>query len=178
MPLKRRIRCRYATAPSQGCAYTFQWTFVMHDSVPLILCGGRAGEAISIQPNERRRPARPSFSDVSPVRAVQVSMQVSTVVRSGVEPLPATYQIAMLPLQHRTMFVQVSGSYGNRTHLPALKGRYPLTDRRTSPVRAACAQRAGRRSNPRLLVFSQALDRLSYRPVSILSSVLRMFSSS
>ena len=48
----------------------------------------------------------------------------------------------------------------------ALKGQYP------EPIdeRAVCIHRAqwvGRRSNPRLLVFSQALDRLSYRPKSV-----------
>ena len=30
---------------------------------------------------------------------------VGRVVRTGVEPAPATYQIAMLPLQHRTVFI-------------------------------------------------------------------------
>jgi hypothetical protein len=58
----------------------------------------------------------------------------------------------------------LSGPYGSRTHLPALKERYPPTDRRTGRRRAPRAQRVGRRSNPRLLVFSQVLDRLSYRP--------------
>ena len=57
-----------------------------------------------------------------------------------------------------------SGPYGSRTHLPALKERYPPTDRRTSRRRVPRAQRVGRRSNPRLLIFSQVLDRLSYRP--------------
>src|SRR5262245_5774556 len=62
--------------------------------------------------------------------------------------------------------VVVSSSYGNRTHLSALKGQCPRTDRRTSRVAARHrrAQWAGRRSNPRLRLFRPLLDRLSYRP--------------
>ena len=62
--------------------------------------------------------------------------------------------------------VVVSSSYGNRTHLSALKGQCPLTDRRTSHAftRRQRAQWAGRRSNPRLRLFRPLLDRLSYRP--------------
>ena len=60
----------------------------------------------------------------------------------------------------------LSSSYGNRTHLSALKGQCPLTDRRTSRVVVLRqrAQWAGRRSNPRLRLFRPLLDRLSYRP--------------
>ncbi len=74
-------------------------------------------------------------------------------------------------------------SYGSRTHLSALKERDPQTDRRTSlglvrgestsrlqflPVTSHLSpiqQWVGRRSNPRLLVFSQALNHLSYQPL-------------
>ena len=80
-----------------------------------------------------------------------------------------------------------SSSCGSRTRLCALKGRYPQTDRRTShdqlrhaahdqrqcpaylPRRRTLSRRAeftqwtGRCSNPRLLVFSQVLNRLSYQ---------------
>ena len=90
----------------------------------------------------------------------------SKVVRGGVEPPPTTYQIVMLPLQHRTAVGKVgveptrlvlprhagrrcptipmsyafasSSSYGSRTHLSVLKGRNPRTDRRTSRICASC----------------------------------------
>ena len=117
---------------------------------------------------------------------------------------PTTYQIAMLPLQHRTasreggsrthalvlprhaghrcpyiprLIPHRSSSYGSRTHLSALKGRNPQTDRRTSrkvcpqwvgsaviSYRPALGCRPGSRARLLLLVFSQALYRLSYQP--------------
>ena len=48
---------------------------------------------------------------------------------------------------------------GNRTHLSALKGRYPW------PIDERAFEWAGGRSNPRLPGFNRPLDRLSYRPV-------------
>ena len=53
-----------------------------------------------------------------------------------------------------------SSPCGNRTHLFALKGRYPW------PIdeRAGFHEWAGGRSNPRLPGFNRPLDRLSYRP--------------
>lgn len=57
-----------------------------------------------------------------------------------------------------------SSSYGSRTHLAALKGRNPIAARRTSRDLKIFRKWVGRCSNPRLLVFSQALYRLSYQP--------------
>ena len=57
----------------------------------------------------------------------------------------------------------INSPCGSRTRLCALKGRYPQTDRRTSHVRVRFTQWTGRCSNPRLLVFSQVLNRLSYQ---------------
>ena len=54
-----------------------------------------------------------------------------------------------------------SSPCGNRTHLSALKGRYP----RPIDERANVREWAGGRSNPRLPGFNRPLDRLSYRPV-------------
>ena len=54
-----------------------------------------------------------------------------------------------------------SSPCGNRTHLSALKGRYP----RPIDERANVPEWAGGRSNPRLPGFNRPLDRLSYRPV-------------
>ena len=58
------------------------------------------------------------------------------------------------------LIVPVSSPCGNRTHLSALKGRYP------APIdeRAIVQEWAGGRSNPRLRCFRPLLDRLSYRP--------------
>ena len=63
----------------------------------------------------------------------------------------------------------LSSPYGNRTHLSALKGQYPspIDERAVVCVlyaRTLSAEWAGRRSNPRYLIFSQALYRLSYQP--------------
>ena len=62
--------------------------------------------------------------------------------------------------------VPASSPCGNRTHLSALKGRYPrpIDERATFPDRDR--EWAGGRSNPRLPGFNRPLDRLSYRPVS------------
>ena len=69
----------------------------------------------------------------------------------------------------------VSSPYGNRTHLSALKERYPAPiDERAvlcRCVRVPFTQWTGRRSNPRLLLFRQALDRLSYQSVSLFGCV-------
>ena len=57
--------------------------------------------------------------------------------------------------------VPVSSPCGNRTHLFALKGRFPPA----MDERAGFREWAGGRSNPRLPGFNRPLDRLSYRPV-------------
>ena len=66
----------------------------------------------------------------------------------------------------------VSSPYGNRTHLSALKERYPAPiDERVMLcrcVRVPFTQWTGRRSNPRLLGFNQVLDRLSYQSVVVI----------
>lgn len=96
------------------------------------------------------------------------SSLVYQIVRGGVEPPPTTYQIAVLPLHHRTdgkfgvepifscsqgtrgavplppVVLALSSSYGSRTHLSALKGPDPQTDRRTSHTSARTLTSVGR----------------------------------
>lgn len=88
-----------------------------------------------------------------------------SVVALGIAPSAPwlSAEVGQLALDYR---VVPSSSYGNRTHLSALKGQCPLTNRRTSRAFAhpRRAQWAGRRSNPRLRGFTPLLDRLSYRP--------------
>ena len=55
--------------------------------------------------------------------------------------------------------VAASSPCGNRTHLSALKGRYPR------PIDERAIEWAGGRSNPRLPGFNRPLDRLSYQPI-------------
>ena len=55
--------------------------------------------------------------------------------------------------------VPASSPCGNRTHLSALKGRYPR------PIDERAIEWAGGRSNPRLPGFNRPLDRLSYQPI-------------
>jgi hypothetical protein len=57
------------------------------------------------------------------------------------------------------LIVPESSPCGNRTHVSALKGRYPR------PIDERAVEWAGGRSNPRLPGFNRPLDRLSYRPV-------------
>ena len=57
------------------------------------------------------------------------------------------------------LIVPESSPCGNRTHLSALKGRYPW------PIDERAIEWAGGRSNPRLPGFNRPLDRLSYRPI-------------
>src|SRR5882672_1056359 len=59
------------------------------------------------------------------------SLLSAKVVRGGVEPPPATYQIAMLPLQHRTVGKAgvepaVSCSQGTRGAVPLPPGRFVI----------------------------------------------------
>ena len=79
-------------------------------------------------------------------------------------PVPRTGAITRL-----RYVLKFSSPYGNRTHLSALKERYPAPiDERAMLChceRVPFTQWTGRRSNPRLLLFRQALDRLSYQSV-------------
>ena len=52
-----------------------------------------------------------------------------------------------------------SSPCGNRTHLSALKGRYPR------PIDERAIEWAGGRSNPRLPGFNRQLNCLSYQPI-------------
>ena len=91
----------------------------------------------------------------------------------GVEP-PISWPPARRDTQ-ASLRSAFSGPYGNRTHLPGLKGRCPQTDRRTSHLgahlprreihgwRALFTQWTGRCSNPRLRLFRPPLNRLSYQ---------------
>ena len=130
---------------------------------------------------------------------------------------PTTYQIVMLPLQHRTAVGKVgveptlscshdheymvpggpplpylpksyaapSSSYGSRTHLTGLKARYPAPiDERAAYCfrqwvgrrlrfcyRPALGCRPGSRARLLLLGFNQALNRLSYQPEFLSTSM-------
>ena len=61
--------------------------------------------------------------------------------------------------------VPASSPCGNRTHLSALKGRYPR------PIDERAVEWAGGRSNPRLPGFNRPLDHLSYQPIKRKSPV-------
>ena len=115
-------------------------------------------------------PASPC-SQSTWVRRYPTSRSVRT---AGVEPAiswPPTRRDNQASLRSA-----VSSSCGSRTRLCALKGRDPVPiDERaisartvhavdTPGQRAVFTQWVGRCSNPRLLVFSQALHHLSYRP--------------
>lgn len=104
-----------------------------------------------------------------------------SIARDGIEPSLPPYQDEVLPLHHRAVCVA----------FPALNSRLSTLDSsdpcgiRTQPLqlerlatspevqRARKSQWAGRRSNPSLLVFSQALNRLSYQPEIVPSFVVR-----
>src|SRR5436190_16714817 len=70
LPLKRRIRCHYATAPNETRTYGFQRVATHHVSSPQVVRGGIA----------------PATGDVSD-RHASVTPPDQAVARSGVEPL-------------------------------------------------------------------------------------------
>jgi hypothetical protein len=90
--------------------------------------------------------------------------------RFGVEPKSSCSQSrrASICTSARSFSSHCSSPYGNRTHLSALKGQYPSPIDERAVVFCVCVHAeprwAGRRSNPRYLIFSQALYRLSYQP--------------
>ena len=101
------------------------------------------------------------------IRLVQIiaSVLATTSVRESGRPdsnrrSQAPRACGLARLSH-ALIVPASSPCGNRTHLSALKGRYP------GPIdeRAILQEWAGGRSNPRLPGFNRPLDRLSYRPI-------------
>ena len=88
----------------------------------------------------------------------------------GIEPTFSCSQgTRVAATLHPVNLLSSSDPYGNRTHLSALKGQCPSPiDERAkflSCAHTVSAKWAGRRSNPRYLIFSQALYRLSYQPI-------------
>ena len=79
---------------------------------------------------------------------------------SGLDPTVSSPRACGLARLSHALAIPASSSCGNRTHLSALKGRYPW------PIdeRAGFHEWAGGRSNPRLPGFNRPLDRLSYQP--------------
>ena len=101
------------------------------------------------------------------IRLVQIIASVLATSSVGKSGRPDSNRRSQAPracglarLSH-ALIVPPSSPCGNRTHLFALKGRYP----RPIDERANDDEWAGWRSNPRLRRFSPPLDRLSYRPV-------------
>ena len=99
------------------------------------------------------------------IRLVQsiASALVRTLVRQSERPdsnrrsqAPGT--CGSTRLSH-ALIVPASSPCGSRTHLSALKGRYPW------PIDERAIEWAGGRSNPRLPGFNRPLDRLSYQPI-------------
>ena len=81
---------------------------------------------------------------------------------SGLDPTVSSPRACGLARLSHALAIPASSSCGNRTHLSALKGRYPW------PIdeRASIQEWAGGRSNPRLPGFNRLLNRLSYRPIA------------
>src|SRR5262245_53445473 len=81
---------------------------------------------------------------------------------SGFDPTVSSPRARGLARLFHSLAIPASSSCGNRTHLSALKGRYPW------PIdeRASIQEWAGGRSNPRLPGFNRLLDRLSYRLIA------------
>ena len=99
------------------------------------------------------------------IRLIQTIAPVLVTISAGQSGRPDSNRRSQAPracglarLSH-TLIVPASSPCGNRTHLSALKGRYPR------PLDERAVEWAGGRSNPRLPGFNRPLDRLSYRPV-------------
>ena len=78
---------------------------------------------------------------------------------AGFEPAVSSSRGLRISQAFPALIVPESSPCGNRTHLSALKGRYPR------PIDERAIEWAGGRSNPRLPGFNRPLDRLSYQPI-------------
>lgn len=126
IPLKRRKRYRYATTPIASRAYAFEPLCSLHrfsfDS-----------ELSEVESSNLCREAVVA-GDVSdryaPVTAPAHIRRISREGRSRTDCFVLPRHAGHRSPSSRLHFL--SSSYGNRTHLSALKGQYPQADRRTS----------------------------------------------
>ena len=132
-----------------------------------------SGVAQSGWPDSNRRSPAPKAGGL-PGFPTSRHNRVPTIRAAGFEPaFSSSPSLRIARLSHALLrsFESSSSSSpcGSRTHLSALKGRNPA-DRRTSQDFAFHCEWAGGRSNPRLRCFRPLLDRLSYRPVTLVPS--------
>jgi hypothetical protein len=178
--LKVRCLSNSATTPCVGRTYPFQSRCIEHRSTPQFPWASSPGWT---RTDHRRRIRSPCFLyNTGPGSVGMVGLEPTTscfqgtqacrcptsrlsVRTAGIEPA-----ISWPPARRNTRLshvLSVSSSYGNRTHLTALKGQYPQPiDERAMSVRTIYAQWAGGRSNPRLLVLSQVPTNLRSVPAS------------
>ena len=141
LQIKSLLCCRYTTTPYEDVdAFEPHTRLPNHDDLLLnFFTGPNKIAGGGVEP-----PLPPYQSDVLPLhhRAFR-HLRIPSVGTVGIEPTLSCSQDTRAPgALHPVLFFQIhhSGPYGSRTHLPALKGRYPLTDRRTSRTRAPRAQ--------------------------------------
>ena len=114
IPLKRRKRYRYATTPNTSRAYAFEPRCLRHAISPVL-------KLSEVESNHRRRHIRSlCFRYNTGQSGRSESNRLFRAPKARGAPFP------FIP------FALLSSSYGNRTHLSALKGQYPQADRRTS----------------------------------------------
>jgi hypothetical protein len=134
LQIKSLLCCRYTTTPCEDVR-TFESRILLPNHNQL-LCKRflkRRKKSLGVELNHRFRLIRATcfrytterfFVSNSNQSGWSESNRLSRVPKTRGRPVPLIPSCAeFIP----------SGPYGSRTHLPALKGRHPRTDRRTSP---------------------------------------------
>jgi hypothetical protein len=103
---------------------------------------------------------------IQPIASLLVTSPVSESGRPDSNRRSQAPRACGLARLSHALIVPASSPCGNRTHLSALKGRYPR------PIDERAIEWAGGRSNPRLPGFNRPLDRLSYQPIKRKGPVL------
>jgi hypothetical protein len=129
--IKSLLCCRYTTTPHQGRG-RFEPNRALHDDLLRWV-----KKSLGVESNHRCRHIRAKCFRYTTERKFFLSSRDG---RNRTDSLVFPRHAGdRCPSSRVDLRIDCSGPYGNRTHLPALKGRYPQTDRRTSRVRAHSA---------------------------------------
>ena len=134
MQIKSLLCCRYTTTPCEEVR-AFEPRLHLPSHLNLLRNAFKRAKkkSLGVELNHRFRLIRATCFRYTTERFTFLFQSVGMV---GIEPTVSCSQDTRAPGALHPEFCSPfnsSGPYGSRTHLPALKGRYPRTDRRTSP---------------------------------------------
>ena len=132
LQIKSLLCCRYTTTPCEGCVRLSRVCICRITTISFARSFKGPRKSLGVELNHRFRLIRATCFRYTTERCTfffnesgwSESNRLSRVPKTRGRPVPF---IPSLFLRSSS-----SGPYGSRTHLPALKGRYPRTDRRTS----------------------------------------------